>query len=555
LVKSENANASNDGRFYSGRWVAYLRGRIIAQGGTPEQALRAAQSRYKETPEIKFMPVDYPLNFPPVLERVREALPPSQSAYLVGGAVRDAMLGRPIHDLDLILERDGIKNARRMANSLQAGFYPLDPERDTGRVIVTSPDGTRFLLDFASQRGTDLEADLRGRDFTINAIAINLWDDTILDPLGGMNDLQEERLRACSVSAFENDPVRILRGVRLASNFGFHILPETRQAMKAHANLLDDVSPERLRDELLRLLEGRQPATCLQALDMLGALSRVLPELCLLKKVEQPAPHVHDVWEHTLATLDHLETLLGWLAMESSPQRDSTIRREMFLAKIGGFREQINAMLRAPLTADRSLRSLVFLAALYHDVGKPQASKIDEQGQLRFWDHDRQGAEIATERAKDLAMSNGETTRIATVIQNHMRILYHVNRLVGENKPPSRRAIYRFFRDTGAAGVDTCLLALADLEATYEQELPHETWAAALEVVRMMLENWFEKRQEAIDPVALVNGDDLMSELGLQPGQELGALLEAIREAQAMGKVATREQALQLAREELEGRA
>jgi hypothetical protein len=197
------------------------------------------------------------------------------------------------------------------------------------------------------------------------------------------------------------------------------------------------------------------------------------------------------------------------------------------------------------------VRSLLFLAALLHDVAKPVVKKVDDEGQMRFWGHDQQGAEMAASRGRALVLSNDETTRVETVVRNHMRILYHINRLEGEGKPPSRRAVYRFFRDSGPAGVDICLLALADLRATYEQTLPQETWAAALDVVRTMLENWFEKPTESIDPPQLVNGDDLMLALNLQPGKIIGDLLETLREAQAMGKISTREQALQMAREKL----
>ncbi|MCX6035018.1 MAG: HDIG domain-containing protein, partial [Chloroflexi bacterium] len=497
--------AGEDEKSYAGRWVARLRGRVIAQGGTPEQARRAAQSRYKETPEIIFMPTNFPLTFPPILDSVRAALPDGLTVYLAGGAVRDALLGRHIHDLDFVLERDAIKIGRRVANTLsrtgtgtitKADFYPLDPERDTGRVILTNEDGTRIMMDFAAFRGPDLEADILGRDFTLNAIALNLSDNTIHDPLGGAMDLKEKRLRACSPSTFKDDPVRILRGVRLAANFGFHILLETRKAMKEAVDLLGNISPERTRDELFRLLDGAQPAACLRALDLLGALDKVLPELSALKGVEQTAPHTHDVWEHTLATMSHLESVLAALAPDYNPDKASDLLNGLLVLRIGRYRQQISETFAAPLTADRSLRSLLFLAALYHDVAKPQTKKADEEVQLRFWDHDQQGAEIAASRGRALAMSNDEATRLETVIRNHMRILFHTNRLVREGKPPSRRAVYRFFRDTGAAGVDVCLLTLADLRATYEQTLPQETWAAALDVVRLMLENWFEKPAE-----------------------------------------------------------
>jgi tRNA nucleotidyltransferase/poly(A) polymerase len=545
--------AGDDEKSYAGRWVARLRGRIIAQGGIPDQARDAAQSRYKETPEIIFMATNYPLTFPPILDSVRLALPEVTTIYLVGGAVRDVLLGRPVHDLDFVLERDAIKIARRVANTLKSDFYPLDTERDTGRVIVTNEDGTRTPMDFAAYRGPDLEADILGRDFTLNAIAINLKDQTIHDPLGGAMDLKEKRLRACSPSAFKDDPVRILRGVRLAANFGFHILPETRQAMKDAAGLVGLISPERMRDELFRLLDGLQPATCLRALDLLGALDKIFPEFSTLKGVDQPSPHVHDVWEHSLAVVSHLDAIFTALSPDYNPETASDLLTGMLVLQIGRYRRQIGEIFTSPISADRSLRSLLFLAALFHDVAKPLTKIADDEGQLRFWDHDQQGADIVAGRGRALILSNDETARLETIVRNHMRILFHINRLEGEGKLLSRRTVYRFFKDTGPAGVDICLLALADLRATYEQTLPQETWAAALDVVRTMLENWFEKPAESIDPLPILNGDDLMHALNLQPGKIIGELLEALREAQATGKITSREQALQMARKKLEG--
>ena len=174
---------------YAGRWVARLRGKIIAQGNTPEEARRAAQThRHKESPEIVFMPS--PFSFSPLLVSVHETLPPDQEIYLVGGAVRDALLGHESHDLDFAVPADGIKLARRVANKLKGAFYPLDDERDTGRVILTQEDNLRTIMDFATYRGSDIEADLRDRDFTINAISYNLQTETVFDPLNGANDVQ-----------------------------------------------------------------------------------------------------------------------------------------------------------------------------------------------------------------------------------------------------------------------------------------------------------------------------------------------------------------------------
>lgn len=540
-----------DDTAYSGRWIARLRGKIVAQGGTPEQARRAALSRFKENPEILFVPMPDLLISHPLLEKVIAALPSDQAIYLVGGAVRDLLLGRPVHDFDFALARGGISVARQVANALKADFYPLDPARDTGRVLVGQPDGTHILLDFAAFRGDTLDTDLLGRDFTLNAIALDPRTLQVFDPLGGARDLKEKRLRACSPSAFNDDPLRILRGVRLAAHFGFRILPETRQAMKESAARLADVSSERVRDELFRILEGPAPAACIRALDLLGALAVILPELASLKGISQPAPHVYDVWEHTLAVMAALEAILAALAPDYNPEKAADLLNGLLVLRVGRYREQISAHLSTLLTTGRTPRGLLFLAALYHDVAKPQTQKVDEAGQMRFWEHDQQGAEMAAERARQLALSNEEIAWLETVIRMHMRILFHTNRLLKDGRPPTRRAIYRFFRDSGAAGVDLCLLALADLRATYGQTLPQETWAAALDVVRLLLENWYEKPAESVNPPLLVNGNELMQELNLKPGPKVGELLEAIREAQAMGEVSTRAEAIALARKKL----
>src|SRR5512138_2356093 len=224
---------------YSGRWVARLQGHIIAQGGTPEQALRAAQtSRHKERPEIVFMPL--PFSYPPLIDKVRDALP-KQEIYLVGGAVRDMLLNRLSHDLDFAVPSNGIFLARRVANALNADFMVLDDERDTGRVIVSEEDGTRTFLDFATYRGETFDADLRGRDFTINAIAFDLQEQTLIDPLNGTSDIRAKIIHSCSPTSLRDDPVRILRAIRQAALLGFKIHPDTRKEMKDAARLLLNV--------------------------------------------------------------------------------------------------------------------------------------------------------------------------------------------------------------------------------------------------------------------------------------------------------------------------
>lgn len=533
---------------YAGRWVARLRGKVIAQGNTPEEARRAAQThRHKESPEIVFMPS--PFSFSPLLASIREALPPDQEIFLVGGAVRDALLGRESHDLDFAVPADGIKLARRIANKLKGAFYPLDNERDTGRVVLIQEDGTRTIMDFATYRGTDIEVDLRDRDFTINAIAYNLGTEAIFDPLYGGNDLRNKLIRACSSESLTHDAVRVLRAVRLAAGLGFRIDADTRQKLKQAAEELRSVSPERLRDELFRIFDGPQPGTVVRALEMLGVLPYILPELPALKGVDQPTPHVYDVWTHTLSVMSHLEDILTALAPGYDPESTGDLFTGLLVVRLGRYREQFAAHLANPLNADRSVRALLFFATLYHDVAKPACKTADEDGRIHFWDHDVQGAEMAAARAQALHLSNDEIHRLRLIIRHHMRVHFHSNRMEKEHKGPSRRAIYRFFRDAGEAGVDLVLLALADTRATRGHTLTQETWTAALDIGRTFLENYWEKPAETVYPPRLLDGNEVMTAFELAPGPRVGEILEVIREAQATGKVNTREEALNFAKD------
>ena len=543
------ANIENTSSPYAGRWVARVRGRIIAQGGTPEQALQAAQiSRHKERPEIIYMPV--PFSYSPLIDRVRNVLT-DQEMYLVGGAVRDILLNRLSRDFDFALPSKGIASARRVANTLNADFMVLDDERDTGRVIVTESDGARTFLDFATYRGNNLEEDLRTRDFTINAISFDVRAQTLIDPLNGASDLRARVIRACSPTSLSDDPVRILRAVRQAAAFEFKIDLETRKAMKQASSLLPRISPERQRDELFKILEGPKPDVSMRALEILGVFPYLLPELPALKGVEQSTPHVHDVWEHTLSVLGYLENILAALAPGHSADDTKDLFTESLTLYMGKFREKFAEHFAEALNADRSVRAALFFAALYHDVQKPATKSTDETGRIRFFDHDVKGAEVAVERGRAFNLSNDEVERIQKIVANHMRFHFFSSRLERDKQGPSRKAIYRFFRDTGKAGVDLVLLGLADLRGIQGSTLSQETWTAALEVACALLENYWEKPQETVRPPRLLDGNELMSELGLEPGRVVGQLLEEIREAQATGKVESRKQALEFAREYL----
>lgn len=471
-----------------------------------------------------------------------------EEVYLAGGAPRDALLGRDSHDFDFAVRGNAIGLARRVAAALQADFYVLDESFDAARVIISNPSGPRDVMDFSSFRGADVESDLAGRDFTINAMAIDLRNWTLLDPLNGAADLRAKVIRVCSESAIEDDPIRILRAVRLAAALDFSIDSRTREALKQAAPLLPDVSPERQRDELFRMLEGPRPAASLKALEILGAAGFLLPELSRLKGAEQSAPHVYDVWEHTLSVIGHLEGILATLGPDHDAQENNEIFTGLLSLRLGRYRQQMRAHLARALTPERSLRALLFLAALYHDVSKPATKTVDDAGRIRFFEHEIQGAAVAAERGRAFNLSNAEISRLKVLIANHLRFNDHVSRMENGQRVPSRGAIYRFYRDAGESGVDLVMLGLADLRGIRGHTLSQDAWSAALEVARVLLESYWDKPEVAVEPPRLVDGNDIMQQCGIQPGPPVGAVLEAIREAQATGMVSTPADAVVFAR-------
>ena len=463
----------------------------------------------------------------------------------VGGVVRDALLGRPLHDWDFAVERDALGLARAAADELGGAFYPLDPERDTARVILRR-GGRRFEMDFAGLRGPNLEADLKGRDFTLNAMAAGP-DGTLIDPLGGLADLQARLVRATGEAAFDDDPLRMLRAVRLVAELGLRLEARTAAWIIQRAPTLSRVSPERVRDEFVRILATPGAATHLRMLDELELLIQVIPEIDPLKEQAQSPPHRFDVWWHTLLVVEAAEGV----AMVAAGKRPSPAyvdgperAWDEIKETLGRWGPAITDHLEARLKGGRTRRELFLLAALCHDLGKPLTCTEDERGHLHFYGHERVGARLAADRMRALRFSRPEVERVRKVVQAHMRP-GHLSRVQG---PVTRRAVYRFFRATGSAGVEVALLSVADHLSTWGPNLQADRWARRLEVVRLLLGHYFERREEVIAPAPLVTGEDLMAELGLEQGPQVGRLLETIREAQAAGEVHTREEALELAR-------
>lgn len=478
-----------------------------------------------------------------LIHQVHAALPPKTKAYLVGGAVRDFVTGREVHDLDFILISAGrvIPIARRIADDLSADFFPLDKERDTARLIFHLNYKQRIFLDFASLRDIGLAEDLAARDFTINAMAIDLdQDDVLIDPLHGINDIHRKILNVCSDNSFLSDPLRILRAVRLAVQLDFRLSPEALKLIRQALFHLQQVSPERLRDEIFRMLNNRRMDTILRIMEKLGILQFVFPEIVDLIGVQQSSPHILDAWNHTLSVVQKLEQILWVLGLESDLEESGNIVSSWVSMRLGRYREQFAEHFSVNLNPERSIQSLLVLAAIYHDAGKAATKSVGAKGEIHFYGHEQVSKDLLIKRAEFLRLSGQEIDRLGTIVGGHLRPLM----LNQSSESPSKRSVYKFWRDLDEAGVDVCLLSIADLLGAYGSSIPIEVLSSQLTTVRDLLEAWWDQRQVLVSPPALLNGNQLMQEFDLKPGPMIGEILESLRQAQVEGSVSNRQQAL-----------
>lgn len=479
-----------------------------------------------------------PLHWSPLVEQLQHILP-HETVYLVGGIVRDVYLGRNVHDIDLVSVGDGRRIARQIANALRGDYYPLDEERGVGRALVFS-EGETWTIDVAQLRGENLWSDLRDRDFTLNAMAVDLQDlDHLLDPLQGMEALEQKILALCNPHSITQDPVRALRGVRMSLTFQLRITPETKTALKSAGDHLTAVSAERIRDEFFKILALPKVTSAIQLLDILGLLPVILPEVLALKGISQSPPHVYDVWGHTLNAVDFMGRVLKLFSTQRNDQDASNFALGMIALNLSHLRADLEAYLDKPHPYGRSQRGLLVLAALLHDIGKATTRTVDSDGRIRFFNHEVVGADMIPTIGARLRLSNEEVDRLKLILKHHLRpkLLHQAGKL-------TRRAIYRYWRALGEGGLDVGLLSMADFLATYVTQLPHTAWLGYMELQRTLLEGYYIQRQELIEFKPLVSGHVLMETLNLSSGPLIGKLLAGLHEAQAMQEIQTVDEAI-----------
>jgi poly(A) polymerase len=461
----------------------------------------------------------------PSIAAARTALEQEGPAWIVGGAIRDALLGEAVSDADLVVERGREEGAARAIAKVAGGTaFRLSEEHATWRAIAPTDD---WHVDVVALRDDTIEADLRERDFTVNAIARPLEGGDLLDPTGGLADAEARLLRAASDHAFSDDPIRLLRAPRLAAGHDLAIEPGTAELARAECARAADPAGERQFAELRGIVAGPRPQRGLEQMDELGLTGVVLPELETLRGVVQNPNHHLDVLGHTLAVLEE------WLGLEQN--------LEGFAGELA---PQIEAFLAEPLADQLDRREALRFGALFHDLGKPE-TRSEGAGYVTFIGHDEVGARIIGEICRRQRVSRRLSTHLQGLALHHLRLGFLIHQ-----RPLSRRAIYDYLVATEPVAADVTLLSVADrLAARGEGPLASaEMVEAHLDLARQMLREALVWHREGA-PRPPVSGDDLARELGIAPGPELGRVLEELRAEAFAGEIEGRDEALARARQ------
>jgi len=464
-----------------------------------------------------------------IRENIRKWLAPLDKdippLYLVGGIVRDYLLSRPGKDIDLMCQ-NAEKFARKLAKTRDAAVVPFEKKKDEPCYRVADRQGQDIFLDIAEMRGETVFADMDRRDFTINAMAIQIEPGgefgKLIDPLNGRGDLTDKIIRVAGQSSIISDPLRILRGFRFAAELGFTIEDNTFSIMQKQAHALADVAFERITVELLKIFNTDKPSVFVRQMDNIGILSIIFPEIMPMKTCTQNSFHHLDVWNHSLAVLENCEYILNHLedffGIHSQKIRDNLMMN------------QRSALLK--------------LSAMLHDVGKPAARGINEDtGRITFYGHDKKGKEIIADIACRLRISVQAQKFIQTLIEEHLHIL---NLSQPGIKSVTKMKLFRKLKDDM---IPLLILGMSDIKGTLGPDSSEAGRTRHIEWSENMVSNYYGDIKKRIERPNLITGKDLI-DMGIKPGPEMGQILRKIREAQDEGIIKDRDEAIGLLKKE-----
>ena len=469
------------------------------------------------------------------LEIIKLAQSTKTDVYIVGGYLRDLLLKKKSLDVDLVVSKNAGSFSRKLANIIKGNSFVLHEDMQIYRVAVFDNPDLKYI-DISLMQGKNIEQDLRQRDFTINALAvdINKFDNlkkNLIDNFNGTKDLKTKRIHAVSKDIFLQDPLRILRAFRIASEYNFTISAETIKLMKKTVPTLANIAKERIKTEFFRILNCNNSAKYLAIMDDLGILNILFPTIKDMKaSAKNFYYHPKGLFQHCFQTYEALEKILINIDKYFSKTKDTLLK-------------QLNENYSEYVTA----KSLLKFAALFHDCAKPEcAKKMDNK--MRFLGHEHLGAKKTAQIMKSLKMSKKEISFVKHIIAEHMRPS-------NLTKAPvvTIRAQHRLFRDLKERTPDILILAMADWHSYRNLKVkvyPAKVLKQQEKTVAEIIFNYFDFINKK-PKVKIIDGNILMKEFKLKPGKIIGDLLSHINALYDDGKIKDKKQALFFAKSQL----
>lgn len=467
-----------------------------------------------------------------LIQEILKYLYPSvnHQVWLIGGFIRDLLNGKTeCYDIDLALSFNPFKAAREFSRATNSGLVILDEERHIVRVVRTLENGKSYTFDLSQFRADNIDGDLRLRDFTINAISAPLFGDNLnlikdnkielYDPLNGINNLKNNIIKECSKDLFIDDPLRIMRAFRFSALFNSCLSDELIKLVISSKELIKSVSGERIRDELFKIFSVSKSYKWINLIDKTGLFDMIIPELHICHNVTQNEWHHLDVFDHSLLSLEKLETLVQ--LKPPYPWWQNFI--DYLSEKISGVRDYLQ---------------LLKFGTLLHDIGKIPCKNIDSQtGKISFHRHEVEGAKMMKDICERLKLSCKELDFLQNVLKNHMRPGIIIQQGISDKR------LFRFYSECGRDGLAICLMCLADRFSALGDNISENDLAIfSAGIYQIMNEFYVQINKPKIKP--FLNGNDVMQILDLKPGPTIKTLLDNLKEAQYTDEIKSKEEAI-----------